>query len=338
MTIEEFREKVKDEEYAPGWDAIEEAFAKCYPGQEPNHYGTNIEARAMFGGSEYIDGYSIYKSPHGHRHIVTFGMTELYVDEEAFGGKYSRWGYEMTFKLKADNDDDCMWAINFLGNLGRYTYTKESWFEPGHFMSNMGTPIKVGADSLITAILAVEDTEVPGIDTIYGRVDFLQFVGITSEEYEMLKADPTKVKPLVDAMKKDKNLTKEKAEEIWYSRANDGYCGGIDHQHYNATRYHGVNLHSFFTKGTVEFRLFNSTLHAGRIKAYIQFCLAMSAWAIESNDKIVFRSVSGYSADKKVTLMYHILTNRLGLYGDEFKTCRLHMMKQLKENATSAAA
>lgn len=203
MTIEEFREKVKDEEYAPGWDAIEEAFAKCYPGQEPNHYGTNIEARAMFGGSEYIDGYSIYKSPHGHRHIVTLGMTELYVDEEAFGGKYSRWGYEMTFKLKADNDDDCMWAINFLGNLGRYTYTKESWFEPGHFMSNMGTPIKVGADSLITAILAVEDTEVPGIDTIYGRVDFLQFVGITSEEYEMLKADPTKVKPLVDAMKKD---------------------------------------------------------------------------------------------------------------------------------------
>ena len=70
-------------------------------------------------------------------------------------------------------------------------------------MSNMGTPIKVGADSLITAILAVEDTEVPGIDTVYGRVDFLQFVGITSEEYEMLKADPTKVKPLVDAMKKD---------------------------------------------------------------------------------------------------------------------------------------
>lgn len=24
MTIEEFREKAKDEEYAPGWDAIEE--------------------------------------------------------------------------------------------------------------------------------------------------------------------------------------------------------------------------------------------------------------------------------------------------------------------------
>ena len=140
-------------------------------------------------------------------------------------------------------------------------------------------------------------------------------------------------KTLLDAMKKDKYLTKEKAEEIWYSRANDGYCGGIDHQHYNATRYHGVNLHSFFTKGTVEFRLFNSTLHAGKIKAYIQFCLAVSAWAITSQEKIVFRSMDGYTPEQKVTIMRNILTHRLGLYGDEFKTCRLHLMTPLKKAA-----
>lgn len=140
-------------------------------------------------------------------------------------------------------------------------------------------------------------------------------------------------KTLLDAMKKDKNLTKEKAEEIWYSRANDGYCGGIDHQHYNSTRYHGVNLHSFFTKGTVEFRLFNSTLHAGKIKAYIQFCLAVSAWAITSQEKIVFRSMEGYSPEQKVTIMRNILTHRFGLYGDEFKTCRLHLMTPLKKAA-----
>lgn len=138
-------------------------------------------------------------------------------------------------------------------------------------------------------------------------------------------------KTLLDAMKKDKYLTKEKAEEIWYSRANDGYCGGIDHQHYNSTRYHGVNLHSFFTKGTVEFRLFNSTLHAGKIKAYIQFCLAVSAWAITSQEKIVFRSMDGYTPEQKVTIMRNILTHRLGLYGDEFKTCRLHLMTPLKK-------
>lgn len=140
-------------------------------------------------------------------------------------------------------------------------------------------------------------------------------------------------KNLLDTMKKDKNITTDSVEKIWYSPANDGYCGSIDHQHYNSTRYHALNLHSFFQKGTVEFRLFNSTLHAGKIKAYVQFCLALSAWAIESDDKVVFRSMNGYTAQKKITLMYNILTNRLGLYGDEFKTCRLHMMKQLRENA-----
>ena len=138
---------------------------------------------------------------------------------------------------------------------------------------------------------------------------------------------------LLNEMKKDKNLSTNSAEHIWYSRANDNYSGGIDHSHYNSTRYHGVNLHAYFSKGTVEFRLFNSTLHAGKIKAYIQFCLAVSAWAITSNDVTVFRSMSGYTAEQKVTIMRNILTHRLGLFGDEFKTCRLWMMKALKDAA-----
>lgn len=138
---------------------------------------------------------------------------------------------------------------------------------------------------------------------------------------------------LLNAMKKDKNLTADSLEEIWYSDANDGYCDGINHEHYNPTRYHGVNLHAFFSKGTVEFRLFNSTLHAGKIKAYIQFCLAVSAWAITSNDNLVFKSMANYTASQKVTIMRNILTHRLGLYGDEFKTCRLHLLNPLKKAA-----
>lgn len=138
---------------------------------------------------------------------------------------------------------------------------------------------------------------------------------------------------LIKTMKKEKNPTIDGMEKIWYSRANSGYTGGIDHQHYNSTRYHGLNLHAFFSKGTVEFRLFNSTLHAGKIKAYIQFCLAVSAWAITSDDKYNFKSLNGYTPEKKVTLMRNVLTKRLGLYGDEFKTCRLWMMDVIKRNA-----
>ena len=140
-------------------------------------------------------------------------------------------------------------------------------------------------------------------------------------------------KDLFAAMKKNRNLDRNSLEMLWYSSVNDGYCGGIDHRHYNETRYHGVNLHAFFTKGTVEFRLFNSTLHAGKVKAYIQFCLALSGWAITSQERIVFRSMEGYTAEQKVTIMRNILTNRLGLFGDEFKTCRLHLMNPLKKAA-----
>lgn len=140
---------------------------------------------------------------------------------------------------------------------------------------------------------------------------------------------------LLKTLKAHKDLSKSMVEEIWYSPCNDGYNGGINHQHYNNTRYHGVNLHSYFTKGTVEFRLFNATLHAGKIKAYVQFCLAISAWAIESNENIVFRSMDGYTAQQKVTIMRNILTLRLGLKGDEFRTCRLHLMTPLKKAATT---
>ncbi len=127
-------------------------------------------------------------------------------------------------------------------------------------------------------------------------------------------------------------------ENTWYSSANDGYCGGIDHSHYNSTRYHGLNLHAFFTKGTVEFRLFNSTLHAGKVKAYNQFCLAVSAWAIESNSRITFKSTAGYTPEQKFTIWKNLLRNRLGLTGDEYKTCRFHMLAALKESAEAQAA
>ena len=140
-------------------------------------------------------------------------------------------------------------------------------------------------------------------------------------------------KELLKAVKAEKDLTFSKFEKIWYSPANDNYYGGIDHYHYNATRYHGLNLHAFFSKGTVEFRLFNGTMHAGKIKAYVQFCLGLSAWAIETTKPVVFRSMEGYTPEQKVTIMINVLRNRLGLTGDEFKTCRLHMLTILKKNA-----
>lgn len=42
-----------------------------------------------------------------------------------------------------------------------------------------------------------------GIHTIHGRVDFLQLVGITQHELEMLREDSTQTNLLVENMEKD---------------------------------------------------------------------------------------------------------------------------------------
>ena len=128
---------------------------------------------------------------------------------------------------------------------------------------------------------------------------------------------------LLSAMKRDQIRTTESMERIWYSPANSGYTGGISHDHYNSTRYHGINLHAFFTKGTVEFRLFNGTTHAGKIKSYVQFCLAMSAWSINAKNNLHFMK-SGHYEDKakRGKLMLGVLKNRLGMRGPEYKTAR----------------
>ena len=146
-------------------------------------------------------------------------------------------------------------------------------------------------------------------------------------------------KNLFKAIQQDSERTTASLERLWYSPVNDGYRYGISHDHYNSTRYHGINLHAFFTKGTVEFRLFNGTTHAGRIKAYIQFCLAMSAWAIEGKStSLHFRTIKNYTMEQKKALMLRVLKNRLGLKGKEFRTARLHLTAAFGGSTEEAVA
>lgn len=130
---------------------------------------------------------------------------------------------------------------------------------------------------------------------------------------------------LLKDINEKKPATMEQLADIWYGEGTSSY---ERNRHYNNTRYHGVNLHATFTKGTVEFRLFNSTTHAGEIKAYIQFCLAVSHQALSQKSA---RARKTETDNEKYTFRCWML--RLGLNGDEFKTCRLHFLKHLTGNS-----
>lgn len=111
-------------------------------------------------------------------------------------------------------------------------------------------------------------------------------------------------------------------EKVWYHTEN---TTPRKNQHYDNTRYHGLNLHSLFSKGTVEFRLFNGILHAGKIRAYIVMCLAICNYAKE---KSYIKHSKKQQFNDKYT-MYEMLC-KIGVKGEEFKNCRDHLTANLQ--------
>ena len=122
--------------------------------------------------------------------------------------------------------------------------------------------------------------------------------------------------------------------DIWYDSQNADY--GRSH-HYNESRYHMLNLHATFTKGTVEFRLFQfdapadgrqNGLHAGQLKSYIQHCLALSQMA-----KTVRTASPKPQQNENPKYAMRTWLLRLGFIGDEFKTARELLTKRLDGDA-----
>ena len=134
----------------------------------------------------------------------------------------------------------------------------------------------------------------------------------------------------LEAVNKKKPKTMARLADIWYGSQGADY--GRSH-HYNDSRYHMLNLHATFTKGTVEFRLFQfdepgngrrGGLHAGQLKSYIQLCLALSQMA---KDVRTASPKPQQNENPKYAMRTWLL--RLGFIGEEFATARELLTKRL---------
>ncbi len=129
---------------------------------------------------------------------------------------------------------------------------------------------------------------------------------------------------LVEKMNRRKPKTMRAIEEIWY----EGYSESQE-RHYHPSRYHFLNLHSFFTGNrTVELRGFNSELHAGKIRSYIVLALALNHQALTQKSA----SAKKPQAENEKFAMRTYL-NRIGLIGGEFANCREHLTTHLNGSA-----
>ena len=160
------------------------------------------------------------------------------------------------------------------------------------------------------------------VNIIYARNDlFYKALGIESQRARYCKRMD---EHLVATMNRKKPTTFASIESIWY----EGYRGSRE-AHYHDSRYHFLNLHSFFHgHKTVELRGFNSTLHAGEVRSYIVLALALNSQALKQSSA----STKKPQAENEKFAMRTYL-NRIGFIGDEFKACREHLTKRLTGSA-----
>ena len=147
--------------------------------------------------------------------------------------------------------------------------------------------------------------------------------------YKALKVDPRREgsyckkvdKGFLEKLNKRKPENLNEFADLWY----EGYHAESRNRHYHRSRYYGINLHSFFNGNTVEFRFLNSSNHAGKIKAGIQLCLAISNQALTQKSASPKKTES---TNEKYTFRTWLL--RLGLIGKEFETARFHLLAELE--------
>ena len=139
----------------------------------------------------------------------------------------------------------------------------------------------------------------------------------------------------LESLNSKKPTTMSQFADIWYTSQDANY--GRNH-HYNSSRYRMLNYHATFTKGTIEFRLFQfdkptanrkGGLHAGQLKSYIQLCLALSQMA-----KTVKTASSKEQQKENPKYAMRTWLLRLGFIGEEFATAREILTRNLEGDAS----
>ena len=128
----------------------------------------------------------------------------------------------------------------------------------------------------------------------------------------------------IDKVVKKRPRSKNELNEAYF-----GYYNGSPH-HYSSQRYSGLNYVNLWRSiETIEFRYGQASLHAGKIKSWVQFYLALGVKARNSRSA----SHRKIETDNPKFNFRVWLVSGLGMIGDEFKTARYHLLSNLPGNS-----
>lgn len=157
------------------------------------------------------------------------------------------------------------------------------------------------------------------LSIMYSKEDIL-FKALNVNERRVERWCQKVREPMLEKIRKlPANTTMERLKREWYERSDES------DEHYNWTRYYALNLHSVFYRGTLEWRCFESTLHAGKVRANITLALAISAQAINQSRTVMRKT----EISENPAFTFRTFLLRLGLIGPEYKNVREHLLSNL---------
>lgn len=113
---------------------------------------------------------------------------------------------EFTFKLKKDNsweeqdeEDEIRSVYGILQSIAKITFTQGEVFKAYEYLySGQTGGIDAGGKSNITGFITIPDRRFQSIDSPNGKVDFVEFIGVTNDELLALRNKKTDVRGLYE--------------------------------------------------------------------------------------------------------------------------------------------
>ena len=133
-------------------------------------------------------------------------------------------------------------------------------------------------------------------------------------------------KDIIDRIDREKPETLRQFGRTWFNSNTYAVTN-----RYNSRRYILLNptplLSNNQSKDTIELRIFNSTLHAGIVKSFIQYVLLVAERSLtvkRASSKVTIP----LNGNEKWAMRQHLL--KIGCKGEEFKSLRYHLLKNLE--------
>ncbi|XP_066535034.1 suppressor of fused homolog isoform X2 [Hoplias malabaricus] len=180
--------------FPPGLQAVYGECRRLYPDQ-PNPLQVTAIVKYWLGGPDPLDYISMYRNVgcptlevQEHWHYVSLGLSDLYGDNRVheFTGQEgpSGFGFELTFRLKREVGETAppTWPAELMQGLARYVFQSENTFCSGDHIS-WHSPLD-NSESRIQHMLLTEDPQMQPVQTPFGHVNFLQIVGVCTEELQ----------------------------------------------------------------------------------------------------------------------------------------------------------